>query len=131
MSETSEFRTFEEVSGLPLRNYTVLKDGKPIEIRTKGPSHSSPHPLDTAPTLFYNLDKVILFPDRTITKESNEPQAIEHRKRGKVVIYARDNFVGKLDIPGYRDWYNDETRVVTLYEDSGKNYTLTYYIIRK
>lgn len=127
-----KFKTYGEIGDLSIRSYTTNKDGKPIVINPKKEGkHQSGHPLDKCPTFFYNLDQIVLHPHRIVPDNSKNPKAIENRKKGKIVIYARDNFLSDCNIPGYKNWQGDETRVVTLYEDTGKNYTLTFYIKKK
>ena len=132
MSEI-KYKTNEEVwDWRPLKSYTVNVEGEVVSIIPKIlEHHDSHHPLEQTPTFFYNLDQVLLNPDEIKPDCSNEPRAIESRKKGKVLIYLKNNFINELKIPGYSDWKGDETRVVVMYEKTGKNYTKTYRIIKK
>jgi len=134
MPEVTEvnYRTNEEVWDWPIESYSVTVEGKEIEITPKIPGHhESSHPLEQTPTYFYNLDQVLLHPDDVLLDTSNNPKAVESRKKGECKIYIKNDFIKDLHIPGYSDWKGDETRVVVMFENTGKNYTKTYRITKK
>ena len=126
------YKTNEEVWNWPIKSYTVNVGEKAVEVMPKIPEHhQSYHPLEQSPTVFYNIDQVLLNPDDVLPDSSNELRAIESRKKGEVKIYLKNNFIKNLKIPGYSDWKDDEMRVVVMYEKTGKNYTKTYRITKK
>lgn len=128
-----KYKTYNEVWNKPTKPYQSADvNGEMVSIMPKNPDHhQSNHPLEQTPTVFLNLDQILLHPHEIKPDTSNAPKAIESRKKGKCLIYLRNNFIKELNIPGYKDWRGDETRVVVMYEKTGKNYTKTYRITKK
>lgn len=128
-----KYKTYNEVWDKPIKPYQSADvNGNGISIMPKNPKHhQSCHPLEQVPTLFYNLDQILLHPHKIESDSSNNPVAVKSRKKGKSLIYLRNDFIKELKIPGYCDWKGDQTIVVVMYENTGKNYTKTYRVIKK
>lgn len=104
-------------------------NGKIVEVTPKNPNkHQSSHILDQHPTVHFNTDYILKYPDEVIKNpKSSNPRSIENRNKGIVKQYIKKDFIKKLKIGGHED-ESDVTSVFVLYCKNGYNYTLTRII---
>jgi len=128
----NSYISFEETAGKPIAIYVCLdQQGRRVIINPKNPSkHQSSHPLESNPTVHFNLHMVLQQPDSVEPSVSQTPKAIQHRSDGEVLVYKKKDFIGCLNLPG--DQHGD-IEVVVKYEDpekiqDSKNYSLTYMV---
>lgn len=123
-------KSYNETFGRSIRRYTCIDhEGKTVEVMPKNPDkHESSHTLDQHPTIHYNTDIILQYPDETIMNpKSNNPKSVANRKKGITKLYVKRNFVEMLNIPGHQD-DRDVTSVYVLFGKDGHNRTLTRFI---
>lgn len=130
----TQYFTFEETAGKPIATYICLdQQGREVIINPKNPAkHQSSHPLESNPTVHFNLHMVLQQPDSVEPSVSQNPRSVQQRKDGEVLVYKKKDFIGSLKLPG--DQHGD-IEVVVKYEDPAKisdpkNYSLTYMVKR-
>lgn len=133
MSDT-KLKTYDETFSVPLEQYEVSDiDGKIVTINPKTiGNHQSDNHFEQWAPVHFNIGWILQNPDNVKISTSNNPQAVENRKKGEIKIYTKQNFLSGLDLPSVSASFRDETQVVVLYEEeTDKNYTLTYIIYPK
>lgn len=126
----SKLKSHKETFDKPIVAYKCEdSNGNIVEVMPKNPDrHQSSHILDQHPTVHFNTDYILKYPDKIIKNpKSNNSRAIKNRKRGTVKEFVKKDFISKLKISGHED-DRDETSVFVLYGKDGDNFTLTRII---
>ena len=83
--------------------------------------------MDNESFVYRNAGLAIQNPDRYGPSKSQNPEALEHKKKGQVIVFEKDNYFEILGCEAWIEQYPNHTLLVpTLYSFNGKNYTLTY-----
>lgn len=130
---SKDIKTYDEVYDKPLVAYeTTDCYGNKVIIKHKNPEHHcSSNELEQWAPIFHNLGYIVKHPSRVRPTSSKNPKALKNKKRGKILVFIKDNFISDLDLPGKKE-FRDETHVVVMYDKTKKkNYTLTYSIYSK
>lgn len=126
-------KSYDDTYQLKIEPYTVNDpDGNVVTIMPKNPgNHTLTTDVELWAPVFHNLGAIVMDPTRVYPSTSKNPQAIEHRKKGKVMVYEKEGLIENLGFTNLDYKQQDLCQCIVMYEDSGSNYTLTYHIFAK